>query len=109
MLVFEPPLAAVDGVDCPSVCFTVSTSPQICTPDPVGIDSVSGSAFCGRVRVSSLDASAAFLHVKQLGAAVFTAELCESLTVGFGQLQLEGFAKLTSRNRITRSGAGSFC
>jgi hypothetical protein len=108
-LLFEPPLAAVDDVDIPSVCCTVSTSLQICTPDPVGIDSVSGSAFCGRVRTISLDASAVFVQARQLGAAPLVAELCESLAAGFAQLQLEGSVKLTSRNLITRSGAGSVC
>ena len=109
MLLLEPLLAAVDDVDCPSVCFTVSTSPQICTPEPVGIDSVSGSAFCGRVSASSLEAAAVFVHVRQLADALLALELCGSLAAGFGQLQLEGSAKLTSRNLITRSGAASFC
>ena len=109
MLLLEPLPVAVDDVDIPSVCFTVSTSPQTCTPDPVGIDSVSGSAFCGRVSTSSLDAAAVFVHVRQLDDALLALELCESLAAGFGQFQLEGSVKLTSRNLITRSGAASFC
>jgi hypothetical protein len=108
-LLLELPAVAVDEVDCPSVCFTVSTSPQICTPDPVGTASVSGSAFCGRVSTTSLNAAAVFVHARQLGVATLAAELCESLAGGFAQLQLEGSVKLTSRNLITRSGAGSVC
>jgi hypothetical protein len=107
-LLLEVPVAAVDEMDCPSVCFTVSTSLQICTPDPVGTDSVSGSAFCGRVSTTWLDTAAVFVHVRQL-AATLAAELCESLAGGFPQLQLAGSVKLTSRNLITRSGAGSVC
>jgi len=109
MLLLEPLLAVVDDVDCPSVCFTVSTSPQICTPEPAGIDSVSGSAFCGRDSTSSLEAAAVFVHVRQLADALLALELCESLAAGFGQFQLEGSVKLTSRNLITRSGAASLC
>jgi hypothetical protein len=108
MLLPVLPVDAVDGVDCPSVCFTVSTSPQICTPDPVGTDSVSGSAFCGRVSTTSLEPSAVFVHVRQLAAAALVVEVCEPLAWG-GQVQLDGDVKLTSRNLMTRSGAASFC